>query len=44
MGLRLIAPIAELSRESRRLFTHPTRGGAVLGLSALTIALTIPCL
>ena len=41
MGLRLIAPIAELSRESRRLFTHPARCGAVLGLSALTIALTI---
>ena len=41
MGLRLIAPIAELSRESRRLFTHPARCGAVLGLSALSIALTI---
>ena len=36
MGLRLIAPIAELSRESRRLFTHPARCGAVLGLSALS--------
>jgi uncharacterized membrane protein YbhN (UPF0104 family) len=41
LGLRLMAPLAELSRESRRLFTHPARCGAVLGLSALTIGLAI---
>lgn len=41
LGLRLVAPIAELSRESRRLFTHPARCGAVLGLSTVTIGLTI---
>ena len=41
LGLRLIAPIGELSREARRLFTHPGRCGAVLGLSVLTIGLTI---
>jgi glycosyltransferase 2 family protein len=41
LGLRLIAPIGELSREARRLFTHTRRCGAVLGLSALTIGLTI---
>ncbi len=38
---RVIAPLAELSRESRRLFTHPRRCGTVLGLSTLTIGLTI---
>jgi glycosyltransferase 2 family protein len=41
LGLRLIAPLGELSREARRLFSHPRRCGAVLGLSALTIGLTI---
>jgi uncharacterized membrane protein YbhN (UPF0104 family) len=41
LRLRLIAPLAELSRESRRLFTHPARCCAVLGLSAFTIGLTI---
>jgi glycosyltransferase 2 family protein len=41
LRLRVIAPLAELSRASRRLFTHPERCGAVLGLSILTIALTI---
>lgn len=40
-GLRVIAPFAELSRQSRRLFMYPGRCGAVLGLSFLTIALTI---
>jgi glycosyltransferase 2 family protein len=40
-GLRMIAPFAELSREGRRLFMHPGRCGAVLGLSVFTIALTI---
>ena len=39
--LRVIAPFAELSRQSRRLFMYPRRCGAVLGLSFLTIALTI---
>jgi glycosyltransferase 2 family protein len=41
LRIRLIASLAELSRESRRLFTHPARCCAVLGLSALTIGLTI---
>jgi uncharacterized membrane protein YbhN (UPF0104 family) len=41
LRLRVIAPLAELSRASRRLFTHPRRCGAVLGLSAFTIGLTI---
>jgi uncharacterized membrane protein YbhN (UPF0104 family) len=41
LRLRLVAPLAELSRESRRLFADPGRCGAVLGLSALTIGLTI---
>jgi len=40
-GLRVIAPFAELSRQSRRLFMYPRRCGALLGLSFLTIALTI---
>jgi uncharacterized membrane protein YbhN (UPF0104 family) len=40
-GLRVIAPFAELSRQGRRLFMYPRRCGAVLGLSFLTIALTI---
>ncbi len=41
LRLRLIAPLAELSRGSRRLFTKPARCAVVLGLSALTIGLTI---
>jgi len=41
LRLGVIAPLAELSRESRRLFTHPRRCGIVLGLSILTIGLTI---
>lgn len=40
-GLRLLAPLAELSRETRRLFAHPARCAAVLGLSAVTIGLTV---
>jgi glycosyltransferase 2 family protein len=38
---RAIAPLAELSRASRRLFTHPRRCCAVLGLSVCTIGLTV---
>jgi glycosyltransferase 2 family protein len=41
LRLRLISSIAELSQETRRLFTHPARCGTVLGLSAVTIGLTI---
>jgi uncharacterized protein (TIRG00374 family) len=41
LRLRVIAPLAELSRESRRLFMHPVRCATVLGLSTLTIGLTI---
>jgi glycosyltransferase 2 family protein len=41
LNLRLIAPLAELSRGSRRLFAKPARCGVVLGLSAFTIGLTI---
>jgi len=41
LGLRLIAPLAELSRETRRLFTRPARCAAVLSLSAVTIGFTI---
>lgn len=41
LSLRMITPFAELSRASRRLFTHPRRCGAVLGLSVITIALTV---
>jgi glycosyltransferase 2 family protein len=40
-SLPLIAPVAELSRETWRLFTHPARCGAVLGLSTVTIGLAI---
>jgi uncharacterized membrane protein YbhN (UPF0104 family) len=39
--VRVIAPLADLSRESRRLFTDPARCGAVLGLSTITIGMTI---
>jgi glycosyltransferase 2 family protein len=38
---RAIAPLAELSRASRRLFTHPRHCSAVLGLSVCTMGLTI---
>ena len=41
LNLRVIAPLAELSRGSRRLFAKPARCGAVLGLSTLTIGLSI---
>jgi glycosyltransferase 2 family protein len=41
LRLRLMTPFAELSRASRRLFTDPARCGAVLGLSVITIALTV---
>jgi len=41
LSLRLIAPLAELSRETRRLFTRPARCAAVLSLSAVTIGFTI---
>jgi glycosyltransferase 2 family protein len=41
LRLRAIAPLAELSRESRRLLTQPRRGGIVLASSLLTIGFTI---
>jgi glycosyltransferase 2 family protein len=41
LRLGVIALLAALSRESRRLFSHPRRCGIVLGLSILTIGLTI---
>ena len=41
LRLRLIAPFAELSRASRRLFTNPRQCGTVLGLSVITIAFTV---
>jgi glycosyltransferase 2 family protein len=41
LRLRVIAPLAELSRDGRRLLMHPGRCAAVLGLSVLTIALGI---
>ena len=41
LRFRLIAPLAELARESRRLFAHAKRCSAVLGLSALTTGLSI---
>ncbi|MGB9646762.1 MAG: lysylphosphatidylglycerol synthase transmembrane domain-containing protein, partial [Stellaceae bacterium] len=41
LSLRLMTPFAELSRASRRLFTNPGRCGTVLGLSIITIALSV---
>ena len=41
LRVRVIARLAELSPETRRLFTDPARCGAVLALSALTMGLTI---
>jgi len=41
LRVRLIAPFAELSRASRRLFRDPGRCGAVLGFSIITIALSV---
>jgi len=37
----VVALLAELSRESRRLFADRRRAGIVLGLSVVTISLTI---
>jgi uncharacterized membrane protein YbhN (UPF0104 family) len=39
--VRAIGPLIELSRESRRLLVNPKLGSAVLGLSVITIALTV---
>jgi len=41
LRLRLIAPLAALSRETRRLFRRPARCAAVFGLSVVTISFTI---
>jgi hypothetical protein len=41
LRLRLMAPFAELSRAGRRLFTNPGQCSTVLGLSVITIALTV---
>src|SRR6516162_9259133 len=41
LRFRLVAEIAALSREGRRLFARPTRSGAVLSLGAATTGLTI---
>jgi len=41
LRLRVIAPLAELTREGRHQLMHPGRCAAVLGLSVLTIALAI---
>jgi uncharacterized membrane protein YbhN (UPF0104 family) len=41
LRFRLIAPLAELARESRRLFAHAKRCSAVIGLSALTTGLSV---
>ena len=41
LRLRFITPFAELSRAGRRLFTNPRQCCAVLGLSVITIALTV---
>ena len=38
LGLRLIAPIGELSREARRLFTHPSRAEIRCDRQALALA------
>ncbi len=38
---RPLAALAELSRESRRLFAQPKRCAGVLGLSALTVGLSV---
>jgi uncharacterized membrane protein YbhN (UPF0104 family) len=44
LRFRLVAEIAALSREGRRLFARPTRSGAVLSLGAATTGLTIVAL
>jgi uncharacterized membrane protein YbhN (UPF0104 family) len=41
LRLGLIAPLAALSRETRRLFMEPARSVAVLALSAVTMGFTI---
>jgi hypothetical protein len=41
LSIRLVAELATLSREARRLFARPARSGAVLGLAAATVGLTI---
>jgi glycosyltransferase 2 family protein len=41
LRLRVVTEFAELSRASRRLFTNPRRCSTVLGLSVITIGLTI---
>jgi glycosyltransferase 2 family protein len=41
LRFRLFAELAVLSREGRRLFGRPTRSGAVIGLAAATVGLTI---
>ena len=38
---RLIAELAALSREGRRLFTRPVRSAVLMGLSVATVGLTI---
>src|SRR6266436_2115162 len=38
---RLVAELAELSRQGRRLFVRPGRCGAILGLAAATTGLSI---
>ena len=41
LRFRLMAELAALSREGRRLFARPARSGAVLSLGAATVGLTI---
>ena len=41
LRFRLVAELAALSREGRRLFGQPARSGAVLSLGAVTVGLTI---
>jgi hypothetical protein len=41
LRFRLVAELASLSREGRRLFGQPARSGAVLSLGAATVGLTI---
>jgi uncharacterized membrane protein YbhN (UPF0104 family) len=41
LRFRLVAELAALSREGRRLFGRPVRSGAVLSLAAATVGLTI---
>jgi hypothetical protein len=41
LRFRLVAELAALSRQGRRLFARPARSGAVLSLGAATVGLTI---